>query len=128
MFLRDLWRPRGLEIVVRRSRYWIIPAPATASIAGLQRQHPRHHIEHLPSYAPELNQNSTQTREPGAWPNGNCPNGCSHDVPELMNGFIASTGRIRKSPAKLRECIEQSEPPFLAPIIALLMPSSITST
>jgi hypothetical protein len=31
-----------------------------------------------------------------------------------MNGIIASTGRIWKSPAKLRECIEQSELPFCA--------------
>jgi transposase len=105
VFLRDLLRHlRGPVIAVldnSRTHYGEL-------IAGLQRQHPRLHIEHFPSYAPELNPDE------GVWclAKRELSNGCPHDVDELMNDLIGSIDRIRKSPAKLRACIEQSELPL----------------
>ena len=76
----------------------------------LRRRHPRLHIEHFPSYAPELNPDE------GVWSlaKRDLANGCPHDVEELMGNLIRSIENIRHSPAKLRGCIRQSDlPPFL---------------
>lgn len=76
----------------------------------LLRQHPRLRIEHFPSYAPELNPDE------GVWSlaKRELANGCPHDIEELMNDVIRAIDDIRKSPAKLRGCIRQSDlPPFL---------------
>jgi transposase len=73
-------------------------------------EHPRLHIEHFPSYAPELNPDE------GVWSlaKRELANGRPDDVEELMNDLISSIERIRRSPAKLRGCILQSElPSFL---------------
>lgn len=79
-------------------------------LAELRRRHPRLHIEHFPSYAPELNPDE------GVWAQAkrDLANGCPHDVQELMDHLIRSIDKIRKSPPKLRGCILQSKlPPFL---------------
>ena len=107
VFLRDLLRhlPRPVIAVLDNSR-----THYGELISELQRQHPRLHIEHFPSYAPELNPDE------GGWSlaKRELANGCPHDVQELMTDLIGSIDRIRKSPAKLRGCIQQSElPPFL---------------
>ena len=39
-------------------------------------------------------------------------NGCPHNVEELMDDLVRSIERIRRSPAKLRGCIKQSELPL----------------
>jgi len=71
-------------------------------------QHPRLHIEHFPSYAPELNPDE------GVWSlaKRELANSCPHDVDELMEDIIRSINDIRTSPAKLRGCIVQSELPL----------------
>jgi transposase len=76
----------------------------------LQRQHPRLRIEHFPSYAPELNPDE------GVW--SLAKRELAHDRPddldELLDHLIRSIESIRRSPAKLRGYILQSElPPFL---------------
>jgi transposase len=75
----------------------------------LQRQHPRLHIGHFPSYAPELNPDE------GVWPlaKRRLANGRPDDLHELMDDLIRSIESIRRSPAKLRGCILQSELPLL---------------
>ncbi len=76
----------------------------------LQRQHPRLHIEHFPSYAPELNPDE------GVWSlaKRELANGRPDDLQELTEEVIRSIESIRRSPAKLRGCILQSElPSFL---------------
>ncbi len=107
VFLRDLLRHlRGPVIAILDNSRTHHGEP----LAELQRQHPRLHIEHFPSYAPELNPDE------GVWSlaKRDLANGCPHDVQELMDDLIRSIERIRKSPAKLRGCILQSElPPFL---------------
>lgn len=107
IFLRDLLRHlRGPVIALLDNSTTHHGEP----LAELQRQHPRLHIEHFPSYAPELNPDE------GVWAQAkrDLANGCPHDVEELMDDLIRSIDRIRKSPAKLRGCILQSEiPPFL---------------
>ena len=77
---------------------------------NLLRQHPRLHIEHFPAYAPELNPDE------GVWSlaKRDLANGRPDDIEELVKDLIRSIDRIRKSPAKLRGCILQSElPSFL---------------
>jgi transposase len=76
----------------------------------LLRQHPRLSIEHFPSYAPELNPDE------GVWSQSksDLANGRPDDIEELVQDLIRSIDRIRRSPAKLRGCILQSDlPPFL---------------
>jgi transposase len=76
----------------------------------LLRQHPRLLIEHFPSYAPELNPDE------GVWSQSksDLANGRPDDIEELVQDLIRSIDRIRRSPAKLRGCILQSDlPPFL---------------
>ncbi len=107
VFLRDLLRH------LRGSVFAILDNSTThhgEPLAAIQRQHPRLHIEHFPSYAPELNPDE------GVWSQAkrDLANGCPHDVHELMDDLVRSIEKIRKSPAKLRGCILQSElPPFL---------------
>ena len=107
VLLRDLLRHlRGPAIAILDNSQTHRGAP----LAELQRRHARLHIEHFPSYAPELNPDE------GVWSlaKRNLANGCPHDVEELMADLIRSIDSIRKSPAKLRGCILQSElPPFL---------------
>jgi len=71
-------------------------------------QHPRLHIEHFPSYAPELNPDE------GVWSlaKQELANSCPRDVDELMEDIIRSINGIRTSPVKLRGCIVQSELPL----------------
>jgi len=79
-------------------------------LQDLLRRHPRLRIEHFPSYAPELNPDE------GVWSQAkrDLANGRPDDIEELVQDLIRSIDRIRKSPAKLRGCILQSElPPFL---------------
>jgi len=107
VFLRDLlWHLRGPVIaMLDNSR-----THHGALLAELQRQHPRLQVEYFPSYAPELNPDE------GVWSlaKKELANGCPHHVHQLMNDLVRSIDRIRKSPAKLRGCILQSElPPFL---------------
>jgi transposase len=76
----------------------------------LLRQHPRLLIEHFPSYAPELNPDE------GVWSQSksDLANGRPDNIEELVQDLIRSIDRIRRSPAKLRGCILQSDlPPFL---------------
>jgi transposase len=79
-------------------------------IEQLQQQHRRLHIEHFPSYAPELNPDE------GVWAQAKqeLANSCPKDVDELMEDILRSIGGIRSSPEKLRACILQSDlPSFL---------------
>jgi len=107
VFLRDLLRHlRGSVIAILDNSTTHHGEP----LAELQRRHPRLHIEHFPSYAPELNPDE------GVWSQAkrDLANGCPHDVQELMDDLIRSIEKVRKSPGKLRGCILQSElPPFL---------------
>ena len=76
----------------------------------LLRRHPRLRIEHFPSYAPDLNPDE------GVWSlaKQDLANGCPNDVDELMEDLVRAIESTRKSPARLRGCILQSElPPFL---------------
>ncbi len=103
MFLRGL--PRHLR------------GPVTASLdnsqthrgappAELPRRHARLHIEHFPSYAPELNPDEGVR----SLAKRNLANGCPHDVEELKADRIRSVDSIRKSPAKLRGCRKAANP------------------
>ena len=81
-----------------------------APIEQVQRQHRRLHIEHFPSYAPQLNPDE------GVWSlaKRELANSCPNDVEELMENILGSIEGIRASPEKLRGCIAQSElPSFL---------------
>ena len=106
-FLRQLHRhPRGPVIALPDNSRTHKGEP----LRELQRQHPRLRIEHFPSYAPELNPDE------GVWSlaKRELANGRPDDIDELMDDVIRSIGRIRKSPAKPRGCILQSElPTFL---------------
>jgi putative transposase len=87
----------------------------------LQRRHPRLHIEHLPSCAPELNPDG------GVWSlaNRELANGRPDGRPELMDDLIRSIDRIRRSPAKLRGCILQSELPHFSGLRLQARPSRL---
>src|SRR6516165_12273748 len=73
----------------------------------LLRQHPRLHIEHFPSYAPELNPDE------GVWSRAKriLANSCPKDIDELMEDIIRSINGIRGSQKNLRGCIEESDMP-----------------
>jgi transposase len=107
VFLRGLLRHlRGPLIVVLDNSSTHYGAP----LATLCRRHPRLHIEHFPSYAPELNPDE------GVWSLAKraLANSCPADVEELVDDVIRSINFVRSSPAKLRGCILQSElPSFL---------------
>ena len=105
MFLRDLLRHlRGPVIAILDNS----TTHHGEALAELQRRHPRLHIEHFPSYAPELNPDE------GVWSlaKRDVANGYPHDVHELMDALIRAIDRTRKSPARLRGCILQSELPL----------------
>src|ERR1700694_5256909 len=95
VFLRDLLRHLRGPVVASLDN---ATTHHGKPLADLQRRHPRLHIEHFPSYAPELNPDE------GVWSlaKRDLANGCPHDVHELMDNLIRSIDRIRKSPAKLR--------------------------
>jgi transposase len=79
-------------------------------VQDLLDRNPRLHLEHFPSYAPELNPDE------GVWAlaKGELANSCPRDIDELMEDIIRSINGIRTSPAKLRGCIVQSDlPSFL---------------
>lgn len=79
-------------------------------LQDLLDRHPRLHLEHFPSYAPELNPDE------GVWSLAKyeLANSCPEDANELMEDVMRSINRICISPAKLRGCIMQSDlPPFL---------------
>lgn len=71
----------------------------------LLARHPRLTIEHFPSYTPELNPDE------GVWAlaKKELANGCPKNVDGLMESIICVIDGIRKSPAKLRGCILQSD-------------------
>lgn len=79
-------------------------------LQNLLHRHPRLHLEHFPSYAPELNPDE------GVWSlaKRELANSCPHDAEELMDDVIGSINGIRTSPEKLRGCVVQSDlPSFL---------------
>ena len=77
-------------------------------LAELTRQHERLHIEHFPSYAPELNP------EEGVWSlaKRTLANSCPTNLEELVQDVIHSINAVRDSPENLRGCIARSELPF----------------
>jgi transposase len=103
-FLRELLRHvRGPVIV---------PLDTSSTHQGqplrqLLQQHPRLHIEHFSSYAPELNPDE------GVWSLAKraLANSCPNDLEELVEDVIQSINGIRNSTHKLRGCIVQSELP-----------------
>ena len=107
LFLRELLRHlRGSVIVLLDNSSTRQGAP----LQQLLRQHSRLHIEHFPSYAPELNPDE------GVWSLAKraLANSCPNDVEELVEDVIGSIKRIRISTQKLRGCILQSGlPSFL---------------
>src|ERR1700720_4129800 len=74
----------------------------------LLSRNPRLHLEHFPSYAPELNPDE------GVWSlaKRELANSCPDHVDELMEDIIRSINGIRRSPKKLRGCIVQSDLPI----------------
>src|SRR6266403_1556200 len=101
LFLRELLRNlRGSVIVLLDNSSTRQGAP----LQQLLRQHSRLHIEHFPSYAPELNPDE------GVWSLAKraLANSCPNDVEELVEDVIGSINRIRVSTQKLRGCILQS--------------------
>ena len=105
MFLHELLRHLRGPVIV------LLDNSSTHQGKPLQRllgQHPRLHIEHFPSYAPELNPDE------GVWSlaKRELANSCPRDVDELMEDIIRSINGIRTSPVKLRACIVQSELPL----------------
>jgi transposase len=104
MFLRELLRHlRGQVIVVLDNSSTHKGEP----LQQLLRQYSRLHIEHFPSYAPELNPDE------GVWSLAKraLANGCPNDVEELVEDVIRSINGIRISTRKLRGCVVQSELP-----------------
>ena len=107
MFLRELLRHvRGRVIVLLDNSSTHQGEP----LRRLLRQHSRLHIEHFPSYAPELNPDE------GVWSLAKraLANSCPNDMEELVEDVIGSINGIRSSTQKLRGCILQSGlPAFL---------------
>ena len=107
MFLRGLLRHlRGPVIVLLDNSSTHQGEP----LQRLLRQHSRLHLEHFPSYAPELNPDE------GVWSLAKraLANSCPNDLEELVEDVIDSINNVRSSRQKLRGCIEQSElPSFL---------------
>lgn len=107
MFLRGLLRHlRGPVIVLLDNSSTHQGEP----LQRLLRQHSRLHLEHFPSYAPELNPDE------GVWSLAKraLANSCPNDLEELVEDVIDSINNVRSSRQKLRGCIMQSElPSFL---------------
>lgn len=107
LFLRELLRHLRGEVVVLLDNSTIHKGEL---IQGLQRQHPRLHIEYFPSYAPELNPDE------GVWCQAKkcLANGCSKDLEELTEDVMQAMDTIKRSQDKLRSCVKASElPSFL---------------
>jgi transposase len=105
MFLHELLRHLRGPVIV------LLDNSSTHQGKPLQKllgRHPRLHIEHFPSYAPELNPDE------GVWSlaKRELANSCPRDVDELMEDIIRSINGIRTTPVKLRGCIVQSELPL----------------
>src|SRR5256884_9626250 len=85
-----------------------LPIHQGEPIEKLRARHPRPYVEHFPSYSPELNP------EEGVWSlsKKELANGCPKDIDELMESIIRVIDGIRRSPAKLRWSILQSELPL----------------
>ena len=77
----------------------------------LRRRHPRLHIEHFPSYAPEINPDE------GVWhlAKNALANGRPDDVSALASHLHGSLRRLRRSQRALRGCILQSDLPSFLP-------------
>ena len=107
MFFRGLLRHlRGPVIVLLDNSSTHQGKP----LQQLLEQHSRLHIEHFPSYAPELNPDE------GVWSLAKrvLANSCPNDLEDLVEDVIRSINGIRSSTQKLRGCIVQSElPSFL---------------
>ena len=107
MFLRGLLRHlRGPVIVLLDNSSPHQGKP----LQQLLERHSRLHIEHFPSYAPELNPDE------GVWSLAKrvLANSCPNDLEDLVEDVIRSINGIRSSTQKLRGCIVQSElPSFL---------------
>jgi hypothetical protein len=76
----------------------------------LRRRHRRLHIEHFPSYAPEINPDE------GVWSltKRTLANGRPDDLLDLLADVAQTLDGIAMSSAKLRGCIQHSDlPPFL---------------
>jgi transposase len=107
LFLREVLRHLRGPVIV------LLDNSSTHQGAPLQKlldQNPRLHVEHFPSYAPELNPDE------GVWALAKraLANSCPDNADELMEDIIRSINSIRTSPAKLRGCVVQSElPSFL---------------
>lgn len=81
-----------------------------APLRELRKRHPRLHVEHFPSYAPEVNPDEA------VWSLAKraLANGRPDDVIDLLVDVAQVLDRIAASSPKLRGCIEQSAlPPFL---------------
>jgi transposase len=80
------------------------------AIRTLCRRFPRLHLYVFPGYAPELNPDE------GVWKLAKqaLANGRPDDLAELRRHLRLTLDRIRRSPQRLRGCIQQSDlPPFL---------------
>lgn len=105
VFLRELLRClRGTIIVLLDNSSTHKGQP----VEQLLLRHRRLHIEHFPSYAPQLNPDE------GVWSlaKRQLANSCPNDVDQLMEDILVSIEAIRNSQEKLSGCIEQSELPF----------------
>jgi transposase len=79
-------------------------------LAELRARHRRLRVEYFPAYAPELNPDEGVW----SWTKRKLANGRPDAIDELLVELFKSLEQLRRSPKKLRGCIEQSElPPFL---------------
>jgi transposase len=107
LFLQELLRHLRGPVIV------LLDNSSTHKGEPLQRllqDHSRLHIEHFPSYAPELNPDE------GVWSlaKRQLANTCPEHIDELMEDIIRSINDIRSNPEKLLGCILQSDlPSFL---------------
>ena len=105
MFLRGLLRHlRGPVIVLLDNSSTHQEQP----LQQLLHQHSRLHLEHFPSYAPELNPDE------GVWSLAKraLAHSCPNDLEELVEDVIDSINNIHSSEQKLRGCMVQTESPF----------------
>jgi transposase len=106
-FLRHLLRHLRGHIIV----LWDNGRPHGGEpIRGLCRRFPRLHLERFPAYAPELNPDE------GVWTltKATLANGRPDDLDALLGHLLESLADVRRSQAKLRGCVFQSDlPPFL---------------
>jgi len=108
IFLRQLLRHLRGQVIVLWDNGPIHKGPI---IDDFRAQFPRLHLEHFPSYAPELNPDE------GVWAylKGRLSNGRPDDIEELQDHLGEEVQRISTDDRILRGCICQSElPPFLS--------------